>query len=107
MGFTEGSGHQDNKRGGWLLVLGLGLLVLIIVLASGCATVESGRIVDKHQEAGSTQYECKGTGEKRKCGWDTDPPSCMFQLDNGTEKGWVKVDCTEHYPVYEIGNQYP
>ena len=107
MGITEGSGHQDNKRGGWLLVLGMGILVLIIIFASGCGKPTSGKIIDKFQEPGSTEIKCTGTGVKKKCKLDTDPPVCRFYLRNTQDEGWFAVDCADDWARYEVGQQYP
>lgn len=81
---------------------------LFLVLAlTGCASVDSGKIVDKIKEPGSTDLECKGTGVKKKCKIDTDPEACSFQLDNGKNRGWMDVDCATTYREYEVGEQYP
>lgn len=77
------------------------------LVLSGCATVDSGTIVDKFMEPGSTDLECKGTGIKKKCKIDTDPDACRFQLDNGKDRGWLDVDCATTYREYEVGEQYP
>jgi hypothetical protein len=65
--------------------------ILAVFLLSGCAEVHSGVIKDKVRQGSQ---------------WDTDLDICRFQLDTGTEKGWLEVDCVE-FEKYEVGEQYP
>jgi hypothetical protein len=65
--------------------------VLALVLLSGCAEVHSGVIKDKVRQGSQ---------------WDMDLDICRFQLDTGTEKGWLEVSCPV-YESYEVGDKYP
>lgn len=87
---------------------------LALLLLSGCATIDSGKIVDMVQQS-STEYECKdkttGTGKNKKttrvCDWDTDQV-CRFWLEDASgERGWLEVDCATTYNEYRVGEQYP
>ena len=85
-------------------------LVTLFAL-TGCAAVDSGKIVDKVRQTGTQEYDCdtKGTGKNKKkvCGFEQNPDVCRFQLDDGKEKGWLKVDCASEFDSYQVGEQYP
>lgn len=88
--------------------------VLILAL-SGCASVDSGTIKDKYQEAGTQEYDCDnkttGTGKNKRttrvCGFEQRPDVCRFHLDNGGERGWLEVNCATTFNEYEVGEHYP
>jgi hypothetical protein len=88
----------------------LGLLLL-----SGCASLDSGKITDKVRQTGNQEYDCDtkttGTGKnkttKRVCEFEQRPDVCSFQLDDGKERGWLQVDCGNEYDAYQVGEQYP
>lgn len=81
---------------------------LAVTLAlTGCASMDSGKIVDKVKETGRMEWDCDKIGKKQYCGFDTLPDSCKFQLDNGKERGWLEVDCSTIFQEYTIGEQYP
>jgi hypothetical protein len=63
----------------------------LVLMTGACAEVDSGEIVDKVRQG--SQYPERGD-------------VCRFQLDDGTEKGWLQVDCAE-FQKYEVGEQYP
>src|SRR5688572_27562685 len=78
---------------------------------TGCAELDSGKIVDKVQESGRQEYDCdtvgSGKSKRKVCGFDQLPDMCMFQLDNGKEKGWLEIDCATQYNAYQVGENYP
>lgn len=83
----------------------------LVLITAGCAEVDAGKIVDKVRQAGSSEYDCdtKGSGKHKKkvCGFEQSPDVCRFQLDDGKERGWLEVDCTNEYDAYQVGEQYP
>lgn len=84
---------------------------VLLVLLAGCAQLDSGRILNRKIETGRTEYDCDTTTvngkKKQKCGWDTLPDKCMFELDNGKERGWLEVSCAHEFNEYAEGEQYP
>ena len=93
------------------------LAVSALILAlSGCASVDSGTIKDKFQEAGTQEYDCDnkttGTGKNKKttrvCGFEQRPDVCRFWLERGDgTRGWLEVDCNTTFNEYEVGEHYP
>jgi hypothetical protein len=110
MGLSQ-SGTGNNKPGKRLVVVGIVLLLVIVWLASGCASVDAGVIKDKVRQAGTQEYDCdtKGTGKnKRKvCGFEQRPEVCRFHLDDGKDRAWLEVDCATEYDAYQVGENYP
>lgn len=90
---------------------------LAVMLAlTGCASVDSGKVIDKVQQAGTQEYDCDskttGTGKNKKttkvCGFEQRPDVCRFWLeDTSGERGWLEVDCATTFTEYERGEQYP
>ena len=89
---------------------------LALFLLSGCAAVDSGKVVDKVRQGGATEYECRnkttGTGKNktttRKCDFETNPDICRFWLEDGEgTRGWLEVDCDTTFQEYAVGEQYP
>lgn len=89
---------------------------LALLLLSGCAAVDSGKVIDKVQQAGTQEYDCDkkttGSGKNKKttqvCGFEQRPDVCRFWLeDTSGERGWLEVDCDTTFHEYEIGEHYP
>lgn len=85
---------------------------LALLLLSGCASIDSGKVIDKVQQAGTQEYDCdtKGTGKNKKkvCGFEQRPDVCRFWLeDTSGERGWLEVDCDTTFHEYEVGEHYP
>jgi hypothetical protein len=79
----------------------------LLLLLAGCTQVDSGTILNRKVETGRTEYDCDGKGAKKRCGWETLPDKCMFELDNGKERGWLEVSCTAEFNEYREGEHYP
>lgn len=78
----------------------------LLLTTAGCAQV-SGTVQGKTQTPATTEWDCDGTGKKRRCGWETNPAECQFEVQDDSGKLWMlDVPCDE-YDQYNEGDHYP